>query len=58
MDILHHLMLRISAALEQQRETLIEPDLFELGADGNVQREGEEVFYTKSENDDLTDRRG
>ena len=50
MDVLHHLTLCTLAALEQQRKTLLEPDLFELGADGDVQREGEEVFGTKSDN--------
>ena len=49
MDVLHHLTLRTSAALEQQWETLLEPDLLELGADGDVNREGKEVFGTESD---------
>ena len=50
MDVLHHLTLRTLASLEQQRETLLEPDLFEPGADGDVQREGEEVFGAEYDN--------
>ena len=44
MDVLYHIMLRTSAALEQQREKLLQEDLFDLGADGDVQRKGKEVF--------------
>ena len=50
MDVLYHLMLRPSAALEHQWESLLEPDLFELRADGDVQREGKEVFGTDLDN--------
>ena len=49
MDVLYHLMLRTLAALEQQREHLLEPDLFQLGADVDVQQEGKEVFGPKSD---------
>ena len=49
MDVLHHMTLRTSAVLEQQREQLLEPGLFELGAEGDVRREGEEVFGPESE---------
>ena len=44
MDVLHHLTLRTLVSLEQQREKLHELGLFNLGADGDVQREGKEVF--------------
>ena len=49
MDVLYHITLRTSAALEQQREQLLEEDLFNLGADGDVKREGEEVFGPEGE---------
>ena len=48
MDVLPYLTLCTLAALEQQREKLLEPDLFELGADGDVQQEGKEVFGPES----------
>ena len=44
MDVLYHITLRTSAALEQQRGTLIQEDLFDLGAGDDVKRKGEEVF--------------
>ena len=44
MGVLYHLSLRTTAALEHQAETLNEPHLFALGADGDVQQEVDEVF--------------
>ena len=49
MGVLYHLSLRTTAALAQQKETLMEPGLFELGAQGNVLQEEEEVFGPDSE---------
>ena len=49
MGVLYHLTLRTTAALEQQREVLNEPNLFDLGAEGNVDQEAEEVFGPQSE---------
>ena len=37
MDVLYHIRLRTSAALEQQRKKLLQEDLFGLGAEGDVQ---------------------
>ena len=44
MDVLYHITLRTSAALEQQREEFFQGDLFDLGTDNGVKRNGEEVF--------------
>ena len=44
---LHHLTLRTSAALKEQRDKLNESRLFDLGAEGNVDQETEEVFGPK-----------
>ena len=44
MGVLYHLSLRTTAALEHHAETLNEPHLFALGADGDVQQEVDEVF--------------
>ena len=44
MDVLYHITLRTPAALEQQRGKLLQEDLFDLGAEGDVKREGDEVF--------------
>ena len=49
MGVLYHLSLRTTAALAQQKETLMEPGLFELGAQGDVLQEEEEVFGPDSE---------
>lgn len=38
MDVLHHLTLRTTAALEQQREKLVEPGLFDKGRKGMSDR--------------------
>ena len=57
MGVLYHLALRTAAALEQQQEQFLEPDLFELGADRDVQREGEGVFEPES-NDLIEERQG
>ena len=43
-DVLYHIALRTSAALKQQREKLLQEDLFDLDADGDVKHEDEEVF--------------
>ena len=48
MDVLHHLTLRTPAALEQQRDKLVEPELFDIGAEGDIRQEAEEMFGPKS----------
>ena len=49
MGVLYHLSLRTTAALEHQKETLMEPGLFKLGAQGDVQQEAKEVYGPDSE---------
>ena len=44
MGVLYHITLQTPAALEQQRGKLLQEDLFDLGAEGDVKREGEEMF--------------
>ena len=49
MGVLYHLTLRTTAALKQQQEVLLEPRLFDLGAQGDVVQETKEVYGPDSE---------
>ena len=49
MGVLYHLSLRTTAALQHHQETLSESGLFDLGVEGDVQQERDEVYGADQE---------